>query len=109
MRAGLGARKTGRTLQDCVRSYIFVTHVGLRPAEPCSISVVATHQLLTQILLYTMYYIRHFDVRRTATASRLGRPAASGRMRRDSDSATSASAERITRVRAPPRRAEGRA
>ena len=45
------------------RSFIFITHCGLRPAEPCTISVVATHQLLTQILLYIMYYLRHFDVR----------------------------------------------
>ena len=33
--------------------------VGLRPAEPCSVSVVATHQLLTQVLLYLMYAIRY--------------------------------------------------
>ena len=44
-----------------MRSYVFVTHVGLRPAEPCTISVAATHQMLTQILLYVMYYLRHFD------------------------------------------------
>jgi hypothetical protein len=30
-------------------SRIFSTGVGVRPAEPCSVSVVATHQLLTQI------------------------------------------------------------
>lgn len=29
---------------------VFSTGVGLRPAEPCSVSVAATHQLLTQIL-----------------------------------------------------------
>lgn len=28
---------------------IFTTDVGIRPAEPCSVSVVATHQLLTQL------------------------------------------------------------
>jgi len=33
-------------------SHIFTTGVGLRPAEPCSISVVATHQLLTNIFQY---------------------------------------------------------
>ena len=43
-------------------SYVFTTHVGCRPAEPCTLSVVATHQILTQLLLYVMYYIRHFDV-----------------------------------------------
>jgi len=31
-------------------SRIFSTGVGMRPAEPCSISVAATHQLLTNIL-----------------------------------------------------------
>jgi hypothetical protein len=30
-------------------SRIFSTEVGVRPAEPCSVSVVATHQLLTNI------------------------------------------------------------
>jgi hypothetical protein len=30
-------------------SRIFSTEVGVRPAEPCSISVAATHQLLTNI------------------------------------------------------------
>ena len=33
-------------------SRIFVTDVGVRPAEPCSVSVVALHQLLTQIFLH---------------------------------------------------------
>lgn len=61
IRNGIGQSKRRKTLQ--IRSYVFVTHVGLRPAEPCSISVAATHQLLTQILLYVMYYLRHFDVR----------------------------------------------
>jgi hypothetical protein len=31
---------------------IFSTNIGIRPAEPCSISVVATHQLLTSLLKY---------------------------------------------------------
>ena len=44
IRQGIGTQTT--SLQ--VRSYVFVTHVGLRPAEPCTISVAATHQLLTQ-------------------------------------------------------------
>ena len=37
-----------------LRSFIFTTNVGMRPAEPCTISVAATHQLLTQILLSIM-------------------------------------------------------
>jgi len=32
------------------QSRVFSTGIGVRPAEPCSISVAATHQLLTQIL-----------------------------------------------------------
>mmetsp|Transcript_11734 Transcript_11734/g.25753 ORF Transcript_11734/g.25753 Transcript_11734/m.25753 type:complete len:726 (+) Transcript_11734:2053-4230(+) len=32
-----------------LNSHIFTTDVGLRPAEPCSISVVATQQLLTNL------------------------------------------------------------
>lgn len=32
-----------------IDSRIFTTGVGLRPAEPCSVSVAATHQLLTNI------------------------------------------------------------
>ena len=35
--------------EDLCSSRIFSTEIGVRPAEPCSISVVATHQLLTQI------------------------------------------------------------
>jgi hypothetical protein len=33
-------------------SRIFFTNVGVRPAEPCTISVAATHQLLTLMLEY---------------------------------------------------------
>ena len=31
---------------------IFSTELGIRPAEPCSVSVVATHQLLTNLFQY---------------------------------------------------------
>ena len=31
---------------------IFSTNTGIRPAEPCSLTVVATHQLLTNLLQY---------------------------------------------------------
>ena len=34
---------------DLLSSRTFSTEVGVRPAEPCSVSVVATHQLLTNI------------------------------------------------------------
>ena len=33
-------------------SRIFTTNIGVRPSEPCSISVAATHQLHTQIFEY---------------------------------------------------------
>lgn len=38
-----------QTRKDIVNSRIFTTDVGLRPAEPCSISVAATQQILTNI------------------------------------------------------------
>ena len=34
---------------DLLSSRIFSTEAGVRPAEPCSVSVCATHQLLTNI------------------------------------------------------------
>ncbi|KAL7540954.1 hypothetical protein ACHAXR_010517, partial [Thalassiosira sp. AJA248-18] len=37
---------------DLLSSRIFSTEVGVRPAEPCSVSVVATHQLLTNIFMH---------------------------------------------------------
>lgn len=33
------------------QSRIFSTGIGIHPAEPCSLSVAVTHQLLTQILV----------------------------------------------------------
>ena len=39
-------------------SYVFVTFAGPRLAEPCSVSAVAMHQLLTQLLLHTMLYLK---------------------------------------------------
>ena len=41
--------------------FVFCTHAGFRPAEPCSLSVVATHHLLTQLLLFLMGYLSHFE------------------------------------------------
>jgi hypothetical protein len=37
-----------------IKCPIFTTDVGIRPAEPCTVSVAATHQVLTQILFYLM-------------------------------------------------------
>jgi hypothetical protein len=50
-------------------SRIFSTEVGMRPAEPCSISVVATHQLLTNLYEYIAVVILSDDRFRLATGS----------------------------------------
>ena len=42
-------------------SFVFTNFCGCRPAEPCSLTVAATHQVLTQILLYLMYAVRHYE------------------------------------------------
>ena len=57
IRAGTGVPKTGLSFD----SYVFTTHIGCRPAEPVTLSCAATHQILTQLLLYIMYYLRHFE------------------------------------------------
>ena len=41
--------------------FVFSTHAGLRPAEPCSVSVVAMHHLLTHLLIFMMGYLSHFE------------------------------------------------
>ena len=38
--------------EDFFGSRVFTTDIGIRPAEPCSLSVAATHQLLTQLFEY---------------------------------------------------------
>jgi hypothetical protein len=51
------------------KSRIFSTEVGMRPAEPCSVSVAATHQLLTNLFEYICVVILS-DVRfRRATGA----------------------------------------
>lgn len=40
------------TIGNLLNQRIFSTEIGMRPAEPCSVSVVATHQLLTNIFEY---------------------------------------------------------
>ena len=58
IRKGRGGRKEGSNIKVSLKSYVFTTLVGIRPAESCTISVAATHQLLTQILLYLMFNCR---------------------------------------------------
>ena len=57
VRAGVPGRPDSFRLA----SYIFITFCGSRPAEPCSLTVAATHQLLTQVLLHIMYSVLHYE------------------------------------------------
>ena len=50
-------------------SRIFSTNVGVRPAEPCSVSVVATHALLTHIFEYIAQIILANPKLRAASGS----------------------------------------
>ena len=50
-------------------SHIFTTGIGIRPAEPCSISVVATHQLLTNIFQYISILILSNDEHKQVTGA----------------------------------------
>jgi hypothetical protein len=50
-------------------SRIFTTDVGMRPAEPCSVSVAATHQLLTNLFEYISVVILSDDGFRRVTGS----------------------------------------
>jgi len=53
---GKQLRQIGKkqNVQSLMKCRIFSTDIGLHPAEPCTISVAATHQLLTEILTYLM-------------------------------------------------------
>eukprot|EP00746_Dinoflagellata_sp_MGD_P157020 gnl/MRDRNA2_/MRDRNA2_86072_c0_seq2.p1 gnl/MRDRNA2_/MRDRNA2_86072_c0~~gnl/MRDRNA2_/MRDRNA2_86072_c0_seq2.p1 ORF type:complete len:1384 (+),score=218.41 gnl/MRDRNA2_/MRDRNA2_86072_c0_seq2:410-4153(+) len=54
-----------------IDSRIFSTDIGVRPAEPCSLSVVATHQMLTQIFQYVSMTVMAEPELRRATKCRL--------------------------------------
>ena len=47
MREGLPGDRRKQNIS--FMSYVFVTFAGPRLAEPCSVSAVAMHQLLTQV------------------------------------------------------------
>ena len=49
-----------------LKSRIFSTNIGIRPAEPCTLSVIATQQLLTEILLYLMVQVEKHGLKETA-------------------------------------------
>ena len=44
-----------------LQSFVFTNFCGTRPAEPCSLTVAATHQVLTQILFYLMFELRSYE------------------------------------------------
>lgn len=67
VRIGMEMRQKKSALTTA--SYVFTTHVGWRTAEPTSVSVAATHQLLTCLLLYVMKYVRHFDFEGVLTST----------------------------------------
>ena len=46
-------------VSSLMKQRIFSTDIGMHPAEACSISPVATHQLLTQLLIYLMDSAEH--------------------------------------------------
>jgi hypothetical protein len=48
----IGKQLSGMKTSGQFESRIFSTDVGVRPAEPCSVSVAATQQLLTQIFMH---------------------------------------------------------
>ena len=56
-----GAGGAAAPFIDLSSQFVFSTHVGFRSAEPCSVSVVATHHLLTQLLLFLMGFLIHFE------------------------------------------------
>lgn len=59
----------GISLKLVFNSRIFSTGVGMRPAEPCSVSVAATHQLLTNIFEFISIVILSDDRYRKVTGA----------------------------------------
>lgn len=52
-----------------VKSRIFSSEIGLRPAEPCSLTVAATHQLLTNLFEYMSIIILSNNEYRSVTGA----------------------------------------
>ena len=52
--------------------FVFSTFAGFRPAEPCSVSAVAMHHLLSHILIFFTGYVAHLDGATHETAGGLG-------------------------------------
>eukprot|EP00931_Biecheleriopsis_adriatica_P010461 TRINITY_DN11152_c1_g1_i1.p1 TRINITY_DN11152_c1_g1~~TRINITY_DN11152_c1_g1_i1.p1 ORF type:complete len:1458 (-),score=249.36 TRINITY_DN11152_c1_g1_i1:158-4531(-) len=53
------------------QSRVFSTDIGVRAAEPCTLSVAATHQLLTQILMYLANFLHQSKPVKLASGCRL--------------------------------------
>ena len=49
---------------DLESQFVFTTHAGFRSAEPCSVSLVAMHHLLTKLLIFAMGYLAHSEHQR---------------------------------------------
>lgn len=60
--------------KDIFGSRVFTTDIGVRPAEPCSLSVAATHQLLTQIFEYICLVILSDQIFRDLTGAVITEP-----------------------------------
>ena len=61
----------GDSAASLFNSRIFTTDVGIRPAEPCSLSVAATHQLLTNLFEYICVVILSDEKFRSVTKARI--------------------------------------
>ena len=48
---------------DLSSQHVFSTHTGFRPAEPCSVSIIAMHHLLSMLLIFLMGFLGHFEHR----------------------------------------------
>ena len=46
---------------ELTSEFVFSTFAGYRPAEPCSLSVVAMHHLLSHVLVFLMGYTAQLD------------------------------------------------
>lgn len=60
--------------KDIFGSRVFTTDIGVRPAEPCSLSVAATHQLLTQIFEYICLVVLSDQTYRDLTGAVITEP-----------------------------------
>lgn len=65
----IDAAEDVKSVEELFSSRVFSTEVGMRPAEPCSVSVAATHQLLTNLFEYISVMVLDDHRYRTATGA----------------------------------------